>query len=155
LLFDPVALAVRAEITRSQEADSLYAQALDSGLLRSVVTDSEIHLARARLALASGGDPQVHLQASARRLAHWPGARLDAVEQLMDGTIHEADRSVLTPREREVATIVSRGLTNGGIADELFISTKTASVHVSNILAKLNMSTQSEIAAWVASGSLG
>ena len=155
LLFDPVMVAVQAEITHSRDADSLYAQALDSGILRSVVTDSEIHLARARLALPSGGDPQVHLQASAQRLAHWPGARLDAVEQLMDGTTSEADQSVLTPREREIATLVSQGLTNGGIADELFISTKTASVHVSHILAKLNMSTRSEIAAWVASGSLG
>ena len=155
LLFDPMMFALRAEITHSQDADGLYAQALASRLLRSVVTDSEIHLARARMALASGEDPQVHLEASARRLEHWPGARLDAVEQLMDGTIRDANQSVLTPREREVATLVSRGLTNGGIADELFISTKTASVHVSNILAKLTMSTRSEIAAWVASGSLG
>ncbi|MFZ0140098.1 MAG: helix-turn-helix transcriptional regulator, partial [Aeromicrobium sp.] len=45
--------------------------------------------------------------------------------------------TVLTPREREVLTLVSAGRSNGEIATQLFISTKTASVHVSNILAKL------------------
>ena len=50
--------------------------------------------------------------------------------------------------------LVTRGLTNGGIAEELFISTKTASVHVSNILSKLQMASRTEIAAWVARGGL-
>ena len=54
----------------------------------------------------------------------------------------------------EVARYVAKGLTNGGIADELFISTKTASVHVSNILSKLGMSSRTEIAVWVAEGGL-
>lgn len=49
---------------------------------------------------------------------------------------------------------MARGLTYGGIADESFISTKTASVHVSNILAKLNMASRVGIAAWVAGGGL-
>lgn len=52
----------------------------------------------------------------------------------------------LTPREREVLALVARGHTNGEIAKELFISTKTASVHVSNILAKLGAATRTEAA---------
>lgn len=52
----------------------------------------------------------------------------------------------LTPREREVLALVARGRTNGEIAKELFISTKTASVHVSNILAKLGAATRTEAA---------
>ena len=54
----------------------------------------------------------------------------------------------LTSREREVAALVADGLTNGQLADRLFISPKTAAVHVSNILAKLGLSTRAEIAAW-------
>ena len=54
----------------------------------------------------------------------------------------------LTPREREVVTLLAEGLTNGEIAARLFISPKTASVHVSNILAKLSMTSRAEIAAY-------
>ena len=52
----------------------------------------------------------------------------------------------LTPREREVLTLVAEGRTNGEIAGRLYISTKTASVHVSNILAKLGAATRTEAA---------
>jgi DNA-binding NarL/FixJ family response regulator len=51
---------------------------------------------------------------------------------------------VLTPREAEVLELVAHGLTNGQIGERLFISTKTASVHVSNLLAKLGASGRAE-----------
>ena len=54
----------------------------------------------------------------------------------------------LTPREREVAGLLAEGLTNAGLADRLYISPRTAAVHVSNILSKLGMSSRSEVAAW-------
>ncbi|WP_167752013.1 LuxR family transcriptional regulator [Streptomyces sp. H23] len=53
----------------------------------------------------------------------------------------------LTGRERDVLRLVSEGRTNRQIAGELFISPKTASVHVSNILAKLGVSGRGEAAA--------
>ncbi len=53
----------------------------------------------------------------------------------------------LTPRERQVLRLVAAGWSNGRIADELGISTKTASVHVSNILAKLDVENRVEAAA--------
>ncbi len=53
----------------------------------------------------------------------------------------------LTPREIEVVTLVADGRTNRDIAAELYISTKTASVHVSNILSKLEVSNRGEAAA--------
>ncbi|MDX2564022.1 AAA family ATPase [Streptomyces sp. TX20-6-3] len=53
----------------------------------------------------------------------------------------------LTPREQDVLRLVSAGRTNRQIAEELFISPKTASVHVSNILAKLGVSGRGEAAA--------
>jgi DNA-binding CsgD family transcriptional regulator len=53
----------------------------------------------------------------------------------------------LTPREREVLRLVAAGRSNARIADELGITTKTASVHVSNILGKLGVENRVEAAA--------
>ena len=53
----------------------------------------------------------------------------------------------LTTREREVLLLVAEGQSNPQIAAGLFISAKTASVHVSNILAKLEVSGRGEAAA--------
>ena len=57
------------------------------------------------------------------------------------------DRLGLTGREFEVLRLVAAGQSNRDIAAALFISPKTASVHVSNILAKLGASTRTEAAA--------
>jgi DNA-binding CsgD family transcriptional regulator len=57
------------------------------------------------------------------------------------------DRLGLTDREFEVLRLVAAGRSNREIAAELFISAKTASVHVSNILAKLGAASRGEAAA--------
>ena len=54
----------------------------------------------------------------------------------------------LTQREREVATLVARGLANRAIADELVVSERTVESHVTNILGKLSFSSRAQIAAW-------
>jgi len=51
---------------------------------------------------------------------------------------------VLTEREEEVLLLVAQGLTNRQIGERLFISAKTVSVHVSNVLAKLGASGRAE-----------
>ena len=58
-----------------------------------------------------------------------------------------AKRLGLTPREIEVLALVADGRTNPEISAELYISVKTASVHVSNILRKLEVSNRGEAAA--------
>ncbi|MGH3084767.1 MAG: LuxR C-terminal-related transcriptional regulator, partial [Gaiellaceae bacterium] len=52
----------------------------------------------------------------------------------------------LTAREREVLQLLARGYTNREIAAELVISVKTASVHVSHILRKLDVSNRIDAA---------
>ena len=55
----------------------------------------------------------------------------------------------LTPREREVAVRIARGLTNRQMAGELTLAERTVDVHVSNILSKLQLSSRAQVAAWV------
>lgn len=83
-------------------------------------------------------------------LARWPGVRRDRAEALLrrlEGATHRP-AGALTGREREIAGLLAEGLTNGGLAERLYISPKTVAVHVSNILAKLGLSSRAEIAAW-------
>lgn len=54
----------------------------------------------------------------------------------------------LTDRERDIARLVARGLTNQEIATELVISAGTAKTHLANIQAKLKLRNRVEIAAW-------
>lgn len=52
---------------------------------------------------------------------------------------------VLTPREREVFFLASRGLKNSEIAAELFLSEKTIKTHLRNIYNKLNLTSKAEL----------
>ena len=56
--------------------------------------------------------------------------------------------AALTPRERQVANLVARGLSNRQIALELRIAHGTARRHVTNILAKLEFRSRAQIAGW-------
>ncbi|NNH53685.1 response regulator transcription factor [Promicromonospora citrea] len=58
--------------------------------------------------------------------------------------VRRATTSTLTEREEEVLGLVAQGLSNRQIGERLFISTKTVSVHVSNVLAKLGASGRAE-----------
>jgi len=57
--------------------------------------------------------------------------------------------SPLTPREHQIATLVADGRTNKAIADELSLSPATTVRHITNILAKLGLTTRTQIAAWI------
>jgi len=54
----------------------------------------------------------------------------------------------LTAREREVAALVARGLSNRQIASELHLSERTIGNHVSKILRKLGFASRAQVAAW-------
>jgi DNA-binding CsgD family transcriptional regulator len=117
---------------------------------------------RWRLAEALLGEGDREAAAGAARAAHEIAGRLGAgpllaeVEALarrgrldlgVQPPRQPGDVAGLTPRELEVLRLVAAGRSNGQIAEALFISRKTASVHVSNILAKLGVHTRTEAAA--------
>jgi DNA-binding NarL/FixJ family response regulator len=62
--------------------------------------------------------------------------------------------SALTRREQQVASLVSQGLTNRRIAQRLHVTDKTIEMHLSNIFAKLGVSSRTETAAAVIRGQL-
>jgi DNA-binding NarL/FixJ family response regulator len=77
-------------------------------------------------------------------------ARLDLASRDDASTDREqrlGDELGLTPRESEVLALIARGQTNREIAETLVISVKTASVHVSHILHKLQTPNRQEAAA--------
>ncbi len=108
---------------------------------------------RARLAeaLRRAGDASGSRReaAAARVVAERLGAvpLLRELDALATSGGPAADAFHLTGREEEVLRLVTRGLSNGQIGKELFISTKTVSVHVSHLLAKLGAASRTEAAA--------
>jgi predicted ATPase/DNA-binding CsgD family transcriptional regulator len=56
----------------------------------------------------------------------------------------------LTAREREIAQLIARGMSNRAIAAELVISPATAARHVANIFTKLGVTSRAQVAAWTA-----
>ncbi len=73
------------------------------------------------------------------------------VDRLPGGAAGQAGQTIgsagLTAREREVLRLIAEGRSNREIGAALFISAKTASVHVSNILGKLGVASRTEAAA--------
>ncbi|MEE1814378.1 AAA family ATPase [Streptomyces sp. SP18ES09] len=117
--------ALLVEGGRREEAAALLREAQATAVrlsARPLREDVELLAARARLSLA-------------------PERRTPAPVEPGEGGFG------LTPREQDVLRLVADGRTNRQIAEELFISPKTASVHVSNILAKLGVAGRGEAAA--------
>ncbi|WP_406319092.1 helix-turn-helix transcriptional regulator [Streptosporangium sp. NBC_01639] len=152
----PVAEAYRLCFNRDHDAAATAWERLDRPFMR---VKSLLHAGRAAagagdrdgaavrlrtahpLAVALSAQPLItEIESLARRV----GAPL---EQEPSPESSPALVPMLTPREQEVLRLVAQGRSNRDIATELFISAKTVSVHVSNILGKLGVSTRGEAAA--------
>jgi DNA-binding NarL/FixJ family response regulator len=116
---------------------------------------------RVRRALGAGAvgyllkDTNVDEIAAAVRAAYRGEMQLDAsvARQLvtsMDADGRGAEPASLTPRELDVLRLLAEGYANKKIAGELGISERTARTHVSNILAKLGLSSRTQAALWAA-----
>jgi DNA-binding NarL/FixJ family response regulator len=132
-----------------------YRAVFDSAILPPSVRGTAHTLAARRL-LATGKTAAATklADAAADLLNRWGGWRVAQLDQVRAhlGLAPAQSRATtsgvvpLTPREREVALLVAEGLTNSELAKRLYISPKTAAVHVSSILHKLGVSSRTEIA---------
>jgi ATP/maltotriose-dependent transcriptional regulator MalT len=98
---------------------------------------TRVQLGRAAHALGDEEGAQLEFDA-ARSVLTDLGASpdLDRLERLASSAT-PAPTGGLSPREREVLGLIARGMSNRGIANELFLSERTVARHVGNILAKL------------------
>jgi DNA-binding CsgD family transcriptional regulator/tetratricopeptide (TPR) repeat protein len=151
---DDLAEALLASLDGRHDDVVRLVEAMEIGDVLAAPNHAAVHLLLARSLLALGRRPDAAVAAQAGRhlLEHWPGWRRDQLDAFLVrclGPSGEAVDGELTRREREVAALVAEGLTNAELARRLYISPKTAAVHVSNILMKLGMSSRAEVAAWV------
>jgi DNA-binding CsgD family transcriptional regulator/tetratricopeptide (TPR) repeat protein len=152
---------VAAEASRlsGEPAPELWQAAVEAFGFGHVYEEARSRWRLAEALLATGSREEAVTEAKA---AHDVAVRLgarplrEAVEALarrgrLDigvGAARAADASVVfTPREAEVLARLAQGRTNRQIGAELYISEKTASVHVSNIIAKLGANSRTEAVA--------
>jgi DNA-binding CsgD family transcriptional regulator len=143
------------------EARGRHAEALESyrsiagARILSPYIRGTVHVGAARCLLAADrrAEATTEVEAAAELLASWRGWRVAQLDQVRtrlgmapaDAAAAVSGPAALTPREREVAVLISDGLTNAELARRLYISPKTAAVHVSSILRKLGVSSRTDV----------
>jgi DNA-binding NarL/FixJ family response regulator len=122
-------------VTSFIEEDKVHA-ALEAGAAGYLLKDAEADEVAAAVRAARRGE--VHLDAAVAR---------QLTASLRQGPSADP-KALFTAREREILVLVAQGKANKEIASELVISERTARTHVSNILAKLGLSSRTQAALW-------
>jgi len=126
-------------------------------VIEVVAVTSFLEEAKVRAALEAGAagyllkDAQADEVAAAIRAAAGGECHLDpAAAKLLAASLHapRPAADTLTAREREVLTLIAEGRTNRQIARQLNVTERTARTHVSNILAKLRLTSRTQAALW-------
>ena len=125
--------AARAIVLTSFSDDARALPAVRAGAAGYLLKDSEPAEILRAVRAAAAGEAIVDPGVAARLLDEVAGGRRQAE---------------LTPREREVVTLIARGRANKAIARELGVSEKTVKAHVGNILAKLGLTDRTQAALW-------
>ncbi|MEA2155462.1 MAG: hypothetical protein QOE11_1602 [Solirubrobacteraceae bacterium] len=129
------------------DADELVLRALQAGAAGFLLKDTPpAEIVRA-IELVHAGEGMLSPAVTRRLIALVAGDR-DAGER----TEHARSRmATLSPRERDVALAVGRGLANAQIAAALYLSVATVKAHVSRLLDKLDVDNRVQIALLVQS----
>jgi DNA-binding NarL/FixJ family response regulator len=147
---EPNGIEVCREI-RSQHPEiacvMLTSFADDEALFASIMAGASGYV----LKQISGGE----LTAAIRRVAAGeslldPAITARVLERLRNPEPEDDPLSDLTPQERRILELISEGLTNRQIAEQMYLAEKTVKNYVSHLLAKLGMARRSEAAAFAA-----
>jgi DNA-binding CsgD family transcriptional regulator/tetratricopeptide (TPR) repeat protein len=137
------------DVARSQEARVQLARTLD------VLVDVAGHLGDAQVVTNSEGELYDLVNSIGPEAMNLVWARrVRTLTSRRGSRALAAGVGGLTSRERQVAVLVGRGLTNRQIAEALIIAEGTAGVHVDHILNKLGFRSRAQVAAWAAENGL-
>lgn len=121
----------RVLILTTFDADEYVYEALRAGASGFLLKDAEPEQLLSAVRVVAAGDALLAPSVTRRLIREF--ATRPEVRQA-----HPEHLSALTERELEILTLVAQGLSNGEIAEQLFISPATAKTHVSRVMMKLD-----------------
>jgi DNA-binding NarL/FixJ family response regulator len=123
--------APRIVILTTFDLDEYVYAALKAGASGFLLKDADADELVRAIRVAAAGDALLAPSVTRRLIARFSGRGVERPSA--------AHQAALTEREREVLTLVARGLSNGEIATRLFLGETTVKTHVSHLLDKLGL----------------
>lgn len=134
-----VADPLKVVVVTTFDLDEYVNAALSGGASGFLLKDAGPALLIEAVRAADRGDALVSPQITVRLLRHFQGGGVAPAQPPIEP---------LTTRELDVATAAARGLTNGEIGEELFLSLSTVKTHLASVQNKIDARNRVEIAAW-------
>ena len=129
---------LRVVVVTTFDLDEYVHAALTGGAVGFLLKDAGPALLVEAVRAGARGDALVSPSVTVRLLRHFAASRPPAPSQ----------EDVLTARERDIVRAVARGLTNGEVAGELFVTVSTVKTHLASVQTKLGARNRVEVAAW-------
>ena len=128
---DPRTEHTRVLVLTTFDLDEYVFQALQAGASGFLLKDTQPDELLAAIRVVAAGDALLAPSVTRKVIAQF-------VDRPAPQKVDEKALAFLTEREREVLTLIGRGLSNSEIAEQLVIGSATMKTHVSRILSKLN-----------------
>jgi DNA-binding NarL/FixJ family response regulator len=129
IVANPDLTAVHIVILTTFELDDYVFEALRAGAAGFLVKDTDAAELLRAIRVVAGGEALLSPKITRRLISEFATRTRDARPP--------PDLDRLTPREREVATLIASGLSNDEIADRLYMSPSTAKTHVARAMTKV------------------
>jgi DNA-binding NarL/FixJ family response regulator len=127
---DPMLERTRVLVLTTFDADEYVYEALRAGASGFLLKDARPEELLHAIEVVAAGDAMISPRVTRRLIAEFAARR--------DPHTYPNALAELTDREREILTLVARGLSNAEIAERLVISPLTAKTHIQNLLRKLD-----------------
>lgn len=137
--------AVKVVVLTTYADDQWVFSALRAGARGFLTKDAEAEEIRQALMTVSRGEAQLDPTVQRRLLEALTSGDHAGLIAEPDHSPKAGHREGLTPRETDVLVLIAEGLSNGEIADRLFVSDSTVKTHVNHLLAKTGMRDRAQL----------